>query len=145
MAKKDSTKTSTPKQPVGEWHFIDAKNRVLGRLATEAANYLIGKNRPDYMPNLVAPVYVVITNTDHVVLTGNKETSKSYYHHSGYPGGIHSRTVEEQRKRDSRKIVRYAIEGMLPKNNLRPRRLAQLKLYAGAEHPHLPQTNLQAK
>ncbi len=125
--------------PSHEWHVFDANDKVLGRLATQVAQLLIGKHRPDYAPNKVPPVYVVVTNTDHVALTGSKETQKMYRHYTGYPGGLKERSVQEQRRRDSRRIVEDAVSGMLPKNNLRAVRLQHLKLYTGADHPHLPQ------
>jgi len=122
-----------------EWHHLDARDKVLGRLATQAAALLIGKHRPDYATNKIAPVYVVITNTDQVAVTGRKESQKMYRHYTGYPGGLKERPLAEQRRRDSRKIVEAAVFGMLPKNNLRKFRMRHLKLYSGSEHPHLPQ------
>jgi large subunit ribosomal protein L13 len=119
-----------------EWHHLDAKEMVLGHLATTAASLILGKHRPDFAPERVAPVRIVITNTDHVVLTGRKEEQKMYRQHSGYPGGLHERSAGEQRRRDSRRIVELAIRGMLPKNRLRDVRLQNIKLYTGAEHPH---------
>jgi len=127
----------------GEWHQIDAQGKVLGRLATEAASLLLGKHRVDSRANQVAMVYVVVINTDKVVLTGKKEQQKIYYRHSGYPGGLKERTAAEQRQRDSRKMVRDAVSGMLPKNKLRDRRLAHLKLYTGEEHLHAAQMGTQ--
>lgn len=124
-----------------EWHHYDAKDKVLGRLATQVASLLTGKHRTDYAANKVAPVYVVVTNTDKVALTGRKEAQKKYYRYSGYPGGMKARTVGEQRRRDSRRIIHAAVFGMLPKNSLRAKRMLHLKLYAGNEHPHLPQLN----
>lgn len=125
----------------GEWHTFDADGKPLGRLATEVASLLLGKHRVDSSKNLVAPVYVVITNTDKVGLTGNKENGKMYYKYSGHPGGLRERTAKQQRAIDSTFMVRQAVAGMLPKNNLRDRRLSHLKLYAGTEHPHQPQTS----
>lgn len=124
-----------------EWHLIDAKGKVLGRIATQAASLLIGKHRVDSKANLVAPVYVVVINTDKVVLTGKKEDAKKYIHHTGWPRGLRQRTAREQRSRDSRFLVESAVFGMLPKNSLRPRRMQHLKLYPGTEHPHAPQFN----
>ncbi|MAF80624.1 50S ribosomal protein L13 [bacterium] len=132
-----STKEAT--DPNAEWHHIDANDRVLGRMATEAATLLIGKHRPDWAANVVAPVYVVITNTDTVKLTGKKEDQKMYRRYSGYPGGLRERSVRTQRRRDSRRIVESAVSGMLPKNNLRKLVMRHLKLYPTAEHPHLAQ------
>lgn len=129
----------TAHTPVGEWHHFDAKNRVLGRLATEVAALLIGKHLTDYAANKVAAVHVVITNTDQVVLTGNKNEQKMYRHYTGYHGGLRERSAAEQRRRDSRRLVEAAVEGMLPKNNLRKFRMRHLMLYPGETHPHLPQ------
>ena len=124
-----------------EWHLIDANRRVLGRLATETASLLLGKHRVDYAANKVSPVYVVITNSDTVVLTGRKEEQKKYRRYSGYPGGLKERTVREVRARDSRRLVWEAVFGMLPKNSLRTKRMLHLKIYPTKEHPHLPQLN----
>lgn len=126
-------------QKGAEWHQFSAEEKVLGRLATQIASLLLGKHRADCTKERIAPVYVVITDTDKVVLTGNKEEQKMYRHYSGYPGGLRERSVKEQRKRDSRVIVFKAVEGMLPKNNLRRERMSHLKLYAKSEHPHQAQ------
>lgn len=139
MPKKETTTKEVSAANTMEWHHFDAKDAVLGRLATQIAALLIGKHRTDFAKNIVAPVYVVVTNTDLVALTGRKEEQKMYRHYSGYPGGLKERSVAEQRRRDSRVIVSEAIYGMLPKNNLRDERMRHLKLYAGADHPHLPQ------
>lgn len=135
------TTSAASHNPSGEWHHIDAKDQVLGRLATKVAMLLMGKHRPDYQPHRATPVFVVVTNTDQVVLTGRKEDQKMYRHYSGYPGGLKERSVREQRRRDSRVIIEQAVVGMLPKNNLRAVRMRRLKLYAGNEHPHLAQLN----
>lgn len=124
-----------------QWRVIDANNMVLGRIATRTASLLLGKHRRDWAKNTVSPTYVIIINSDKVALTGNKETDKKYYRHSGYMGSLKMRTVAMQRKRDSKKIIFDAIAGMLPKNNLRDKRLRHLKIYAGAEHPHQAQLN----
>lgn len=135
------TTDTVSKGASGEWHQLDAKDQVLGRLATKIAMLLMGKHRADFELNQAKPVFVVVTNTDHVVLTGKKEDQKMYRHYSGYPGGLKERTVREQRLRDSRVIIEQAVVGMLPKNNLRAVRMRRLKLYAGIDHPHLPQLN----
>lgn len=122
-----------------EWYFLDAKGVVLGRLATQIAQLLLGKHRVDFVRHLVAPVYVVVTNTDYVVLTGRKETQKAYQHFTGYPGGLKTRSAREMRARDSRRLVFEAVYGMLPKNSLRDDRLKHLKLYAEETHPHAAQ------
>jgi len=134
MPKPVQPKVSNP-----EWHLIDANDKVLGRLATEVAGLLLGKHRLDFARHHIAPVFVVVTNTDTVALTGRKEQQKEYHHFSGYPGGLKTRTVAEQRKRDSRKIVFAAVYGMLPKNSLRSERMNHLKLYATDKHPHQAQ------
>lgn len=138
---KTTTKNHEAHTVAGEWHLIDANNKVLGRLANDVAKLLSGKHRTDWIPNKVAPVFVVVINTDKVALTGRKEDQKTYYSYSGYPGGISHRTVREQRARDSRFIVREAISGMLPKNNSRAEKLRHLKLYKNNEHPHEAQLN----
>lgn len=122
-----------------EWHLVDADGLVLGRLATKIARLLLGKHRLDFTRHRVAPVFVVVTNTDRVVVTGRKEDQKLYQHFTGYPGGVRSRSVREQRRRDSRQLVFEAVLGMLPKNSLRDTRMNHLKLYARAEHPHRAQ------
>ena len=122
-----------------EWHLLDANNQVLGRVAVKAAALLLAKHRTDFAKNNVAPVKVVIINTDRVALTGKKEEQKKYYRYSGYPGGMRERTVKDQRARDSRKILEFAISGMLPKNNLRKLRMRNLKLYKNDQHPHSAQ------
>ncbi len=127
-----------------EWHHFDANGKVLGHLATEIAHLLLGKHRLDFTRHQVAPVFIVVTNTDTVVLTGRKEQQKQYHHFTGYPGGLKSRTVAEQRKRDSRKIVFEAVWGMLPTNSLRRERMNHLKLYASEKHPHEAQVGVKA-
>lgn len=122
-----------------EWHMIDAEGKVLGRLATEAARLLMGKHRADYTANVMAPVYVVVTNAAKVRVSGSKETQKMYRRHSGYPGHLKERPLWKQRQMDPTKIIQLAVAGMLPKNNLRKVRMNHLKVYAGTEHPHLPQ------
>lgn len=138
---KTPAKKHVAKDMPGEWHLIDADNKVLGRLSVDVAKLLSGKHRTDWAPNKLAPVFVVIINTDKVVLTGRKEDQKTYYSYSGYPGGLSHRTVREQRALDSRIILRTAIGGMLPKNNLRQDKMRHLKLYKDAQHPHQAQFN----
>lgn len=137
-----TAKTKLPGQSVTtapEWHLIDAQGKVLGRLAGQIAALLLGKHRLDFTRHQIAPVFIVVTNTKSVVLTGRKEEQKVYRHYTGYPGGLKERSVGEQRKRDSRKIVYAAVYGMLPKNSLRDKRMNHLKLYATDKHPHQAQ------
>lgn len=119
-----------------QYHLFDAKGKILGRLATEIATFLSGKNRVDFTPNVDAGDFVVVINTDKIDVTGNKDDKKVYYSYSGYPGGMSSLTLGELREKDSRKIMQNAVYGMLPKNKLRAPRMARLFLYTGSEHPH---------
>jgi len=130
-SKKKAAKNTAP-----EWHHFDASEIVLGRLATQAAHLLMGKHRPDFAPNTVAPVHVVVTNADKLKVTGQKLKQKTYYHYTGYAGNLKHRTLEEQMQRDSRKVIEAAVVGMLPKNNLRKECMKHLKVYTGTEHPH---------
>ena len=119
-----------------QWHYLDAQGQILGRLCTQIATLLIGKNKVDFAPNLDGGDYVVVTNSDHVKLTGKKEFNKLYYSHSNYPGGFKTITVHEQRIKDSRRLIIHAVSKMLPKNKLRPDRLKRLKVFPGSEHPY---------
>lgn len=110
-------------------HIIDAENKVLGRVAVEAANLLRGKGKVEFVPYKDCGDQVEITNTDKVKVTGRKFKQKTYIRHSGYPGAIKERTFEEQMARDSREVVRQAVYGMLPKNKLRDKLMRKLKLY----------------
>lgn len=110
-------------------HTIDASGKILGRLAVEAAVLLRGKNKPDFTPRLDAGHEVTVINTDKIRVTGRKLKQKIYYQHSGYPGGIRARRLEEMLEKDSREVVRQAVYGMLPKNKLRDRMIKRLKLY----------------
>ncbi len=114
--------------------LLNAKNKVLGRLAVEAANLLRGKNKPDYQPHLQQGDKVIIINTDEVRLTGGKLKKKKYYHHSGYPGGIKEIRMDKALEKDSREVVRKAIYGMLPKNKLRNKTIKKLELYQGEKN-----------
>ncbi len=133
-----STKTYRLKQAQinPKWHVLDARERPLGRLASEAAHLLLGKHKPDYEPHLAMGDYVVIVNADEIRLTGKKAEQKVYYRHSGYPGGLRERSYQEQMDRDSRRVIETAIKGMLPHNSRGRELFRHLKVYAGAEHPH---------
>lgn len=141
----DATKEKKHMDPAGEWHVIDAKDKVLGRVATQAATLILGKHRTDFTQHLVAPVYVVVVNAAEVAVTGSKETQKLYRRHSGHPGNLKERSLQQQREKDPRRIIELAVSGMLPKNGLRKKRLTHLKIYTGASHPHMPQTNTPTK
>ncbi len=121
------------------WRVIDASGRVLGRLSTEIANVLRGKDKPEYTPHTDAGDYVVITNCDKIVLTGNKWKDKIYETVSGYRGGRKEATAEEMFKKDPRQLIILAVKRMLPKNKLNRTVLKKLKVYVGNEHPHKAQ------
>ncbi len=117
-----------------KYHLFDAKGKVLGRLATEVATILMGKNKVSYAPHVDGGDFVTIINTDLIEVTGNKATDKMYHRFSGYPGGISSISFEDQLQKDSRKLIYQALYGMLPKNKLRDRMLTRLHLNKGNEH-----------
>ncbi|HLB50848.1 MAG TPA: 50S ribosomal protein L13 [Patescibacteria group bacterium] len=118
------------------WHLFDARGAALGRLATAIVRILRGKDNVSFAPHKDSANHVVVINADKVVVTGNKERAKLYHRFSGYPGGIRSLTTEEVRTRDARKLIEYAVFGMLPKNKLRARMLRRLHLYCGERQPH---------
>jgi large subunit ribosomal protein L13 len=121
------------------WFLIDAGSQVLGRVATEAAKLLRGKGKPSFTPHVDCGDFVVIINAERVRLTGSKEHEKLYYRHSGYPGGIRSQSAAEVRSAHPDRLIRAAVEGMLPKNRLGRQLATKLKVYPGAEHPHAAQ------
>ena len=122
-----------------KWFVIDAEDLVLGRLATEAARILRGKHKPTFAPHLDTGDHVIVVNAEKIVLTANKADQKLIYHHSGYPGGLKSRTFAEAQARRPEEAVRRAVRGMLPKNRLGRQMLTKLKVYAGPVHPHSAQ------
>ena len=121
------------------WHVIDATDVVLGRLAVQAANLLRGKHKPTYAPNVDGGDYVVIINAEKVAISGNKRDNKFLHHHSGYPGGLKSRSVGQVLATRPDRLVETAIKGMLPKNKLSRAISGKLKVYAGPTHPHTAQ------
>ena len=123
------------------WHVLDAADTPLGRVASEAAKLLLGKHKPNYEPFLPMGDFVVVINADRVAVTGAKTKNKVYYRHSGYPGGLRERTLEEQMERDARKVLERAIKGMLPHNSRGRELFRHLKVYGGSEHPHEAQLN----
>ena len=122
-----------------KWYVVDAEGQTLGRLATEIATILRGKNKPQYTPHVDTGDFVVVVNAEKIAVTGKKLDDKIYYRHSGYPGGIKQRTLREQLDRRPTEVLRGAVKGMLPKNKLAARQLVKLKIYAGPEHPHAAQ------
>jgi len=124
------------------WYVADADGQVLGRLATRVAAVLRGKHNPAFSPHLDAGDFVIVVNAKNVRLTGKKLSDKQYYRHSGYPGGIRQATAQEVLDRHPTRVVREAVEGMLPKNRLGRRLATKLKIYAGPDHPHRAQKPL---
>jgi large subunit ribosomal protein L13 len=122
-----------------QWFVIDARDRVLGRVASEAAKLLRGKGNPGFTPHVDCGDFVVIVNAERVKLTGAKETNKVYHRHSGYPGGIRALTAEKVRAVHPDRLLRSAVVGMLPKNRLGRRLATKLKIYIGSDHPHAAQ------
>ncbi len=123
-----------------EWFLVDASELPLGRIATIIADKLIGKNKPTYTPHIDGGDYVVVINAAKLVVTGDKETGKIYYRHSGFPGGIKDATLAEVREKFPERIIEKAVKGMLPKNKLSPNHMGRLKIFAGEEHAHTAQT-----
>lgn len=121
------------------WIHIDAKNAVLGRLASRAAGLLRGKHKPFFSPDVDCGDFVVVTNAGKVRVTGNKIDDKAYFSHSGYAGGAKMMPIKLQFQRDPRKVIYLAVKRMLPVNRLRQHQLRRLKLYSGETHPHVPQ------
>jgi large subunit ribosomal protein L13 len=130
------TYNAKPGEVAREWYLVDAEGKTLGRLATQIADTLRGKRKPQYTPHVDTGDFVVVVNADKIQVTGNKLDQKRYYRHSGYPGGLRSRTLREQLERRPTEVLRVAVKGMLPKNRLARQQLTKLKIYAGPEHPH---------
>ena len=118
------------------WYIVDAHGKVLGRMATEIAKVLRGKNKPIFTPNADAGDFVIVVNARGIKLTGKKLAQKIYYRHTDYPGGIRERTAEKMLAEKPEALVRLAVKGMLPKNRLSRKLVTKLKVYAGPEHPH---------
>ncbi|NTU72614.1 50S ribosomal protein L13 [Candidatus Roizmanbacteria bacterium] len=139
-----STKSVSAKNIVQKWHVIDAKNKILGRIANEIAHLLQGKHKTTYVPHLDSGDYVVVTNAKHVVVTGNKKKTKEYSYFSGYPGGLKTVTFETMIEKNPGEVFRHAVSGKLPKNKLRDRRLARLYVFGEAEHPYSDKVTQQS-
>ena len=122
-----------------QWHLIDADGAVLGRIASKAANILMGKNKPSYTPFLDTGDHVIVVNAAKVRLTGNKEEQKLYRRHSGYPGGLTETQARKVRVTRPTRMVEEAVQGMLPKSKLGKQMYRKLQVYAGPKHPHQAQ------
>ena len=133
------TYVATPENRQRDWYVVDAEGKTLGRLATQIADMLRGKRKPEYTPHCDTGDFVVVVNAEKIHVTGSKLDDKRYWRHSGYPGGIRSRTLGEQLERRPEEVIRRAVRGMLPRNRLARKQLTKLKVYAGPEHPHAAQ------
>ena len=134
-------KTFSPKPGDIErvWYVVDAEGAPLGRLSSEIAQILRGKGKPTYAPHVDGGDHVVVVNAADVYVSGNKETDKVYFSHSGYPGGLRARTLDQVRTEHPERLVEQAVRGMLPKNSLGRSMYRKLKIYSGPEHPHAAQ------
>jgi len=130
------TYSAKPTDVTRAWYIIDASEATLGRVATQVATLLTGKAKPQFTKHIDCGDHVIVINAKDLKVTGNKLTSKMYYHHSGFPGGLRERTLEDQMNLDPTKVLEHAIRGMLPVNKLRDDRLGRLKIYADSEHKH---------
>lgn len=133
------TFSAKPETVKRDWYVIDATDKVLGRVATEIARRLRGKHKPEYTPHVDTGDYIIVINADKIAVTGQKEWDKMYYHHTGYPGGIKSVSLDKQRNKHPERIIESAVRGMLPKNPLGRAMFRKLKVYRGAEHNHAAQ------
>src|SRR5205085_7231619 len=130
------TYSAKPGEVARDWYLVDAEGQTLGRLATRIADTLRGKGKPQYTPHVDTGDFVVVVNAEKIAVTGKKLDEKMYHRHSGYPGGLRSRTLREQLERRPTEVLRKAVKGMLPRNRLARGQLTKLKIYAGPEHPH---------
>jgi large subunit ribosomal protein L13 len=133
------TYVATPATRQRDWLVVDAAGKTLGRVATQIADALRGKRKPEYTPHCDVGDFVIVVNAEKVSVTGEKLSQKRYYRHSGYPGGLRSRTLADMLERRPEEVVRRAVRGMLPRNRLGRAQLRKLKVYAGPDHPHAAQ------
>ena len=133
------TFVATPANRERNWVVVDATGQTLGRLATRIADTLRGKTKPEYTPHCDVGDFVIVVNAERIAVTGNKLEDKKYYRHSGYPGGLTERTLNDMLERKPEEVIRLAVKGMLPRNRLARQQLRKLKVYAGPDHPHTAQ------
>jgi large subunit ribosomal protein L13 len=133
------TYNAKPGEVERRWYVVDADGEILGRLATRIAETLRGKGKPQYTPHIDTGDFVVVVNCEKIAVTGNKLDEKMYHRHSGYPGGLRSRTLREELERRPTEVLRKAVKGMLPRNRLARAQINKLKIYAGPDHPHAAQ------
>jgi large subunit ribosomal protein L13 len=137
--KIQKTFTPTPGDIDRQWFVVDADGQTLGRLASEIAIILRGKHKPTFAPHMDVGDHVIVINAEKIAVTGNKETAKIYYRHSGYPGGLTEMNLAEMREKFPDRVIEAAVRGMLPKNTLGRQVFSKLKVYAGPKHPHSAQ------
>jgi large subunit ribosomal protein L13 len=137
------TYVAKPSDRQRDWYVVDAEGQTLGRLATQIADTLRGKRKPEYTPHIDTGDFIVVVNAEKIRVTGKKLEQKTYWRHSGYPGGIKSRSLAEMLDRKPEEVIRKAVKGMLPRNRLARQQLNKLKIYAGPEHPHEAQAPQQ--
>jgi len=133
------TFSAKPETVKRDWYVIDATDKTLGRLSTEIARRLRGKHKAEYTPHVDTGDYIIVINAEKVRVSGHKETDKVYYHHTGYPGGIRSTTLDKLRAKAPERIIETAVKGMLPKNPLGRAMYRKLKVYSGTDHKHAAQ------
>jgi large subunit ribosomal protein L13 len=130
------TYVANPSTRERNWLVVDASGQTLGRLSTQIADSLRGKRKPEYTPHVDTGDFVIVVNAEQIAVTGKKREEKVYYRHSGYPGGLRSRTLGEMLERRPEEVIRLAVRGMLPRTRLGRAQLRKLKIYAGPDHPH---------
>lgn len=133
------TYSAKPNDVTRSWYEVDASDTNLGRLATQVATLLNGKQKPTFTPHVDGGDFVIVTNASKLKVTGDKKLKKTYYRHTGFPGGIKSKTLQERLDENASDVIVDAVRGMLPANKLRDGKLARLKVYNGAEHNHAAQ------
>jgi len=133
------TYVATPANRERSWLVIDATGKTLGRLATRIADTLRGKHKPEYTPHCDVGDFIIVVNAEKIAVTGKKRKEKLYRRHSGYPGGLRTRTLNDMLERRPEQVIRLAVKGMLPRNRLARAQLRKLKVYAGPDHPHAAQ------
>ena len=133
------TYSAKPGEIQRDWYVVDAEGQTLGRLATQIADRLRGKGKPQFTHHVDTGDFVVVVNAEKIAVTGNKLDDKMYYRHSGYPGGLRQRPLREQLNRLPTEVLRKAVRGMLPRNRLGRQQLTKLKIFAGNQHPHQAQ------
>lgn len=129
----------TPENIDHKWYVVDAQNRILGRVASQIANRLRGKHKPEYSPHMDNGDFIIVVNCDKIRVTGNKLLEKKYYRHSGWVGGLKETSLADMLSRHPTRVITHAVKGMLPRNKLGRAMLKKLKVYPGPDHPHKAQ------